>query len=620
MSDFDIIVIGGGHAGCEAASAAARMGCKTALVTFDKTELGRMSCNPAMGGIAKGQLVKEIDALGGEMGYISDSAAVQFRILGRSKGPAAWSPRAQVDRNLYENLMSQRMSQIEGLEIIEGEAAEILVKSGSTCGVKLKDGAVITGKAVILSAGTFLQGYIHTGKIGRASGRWDEKASIGLSRQLEYLGFEIIRLKTGTPPRLLAESINYSKMEPQAGDEDPYYFSRRTKNSDITGRQLLCHKTYTNNRTHQILHQNLDRAPLYDGTIKGIGPRYCPSIETKIVKFPEREKHLLFVEPEGWDHPWIYLNGFSTSMPVEVQEEALNTIEGLEEAVMLRPGYAIEYDAFPPNQVKYTLETRLIENLYFAGQIIGTSGYEEAGGLGLMAAINAVLKLKGEPPFILDRSQAYIGVMIDDLITKGAPEPYRMFTSRAEYRLTLRSDNADKRLGEFGRKFGLLNDDIYKEIKNKYLKIDDVLNRLKSIKISLEEGTYSALELLRRPEIELREQIKTIPALNDLMNEDREVLEGAEIAVKYEGYINRQTADVERFRRMERKRIPAGFDFDSVPALSREGRENLKRVNPPSLGAASRLYGVTPADTAVLAVYLKRGDVPCGTFHDRLSI
>ena len=613
MYDYDVIVIGGGHAGCEAASAAARMGASTVLITLESKALGRMSCNPAMGGMAKGQLVKEADALGGELGYIADQAAVQFRLLGKSKGPAVWSPRAQVDRNLYEKLMTERISSINGLDIIEGEVAEILVKNSCACGVRLKNRDTISGKAVILSAGTFLEGYIHTGKNGKSAGRWDEKASNGLSIQLESIGFETIRLKTGTPPRILSESIDYSQLIPQPGDKIPYFFSQRTPKKQSGRQQLLCYQVYTNKNTHEILHSNLELSPLYDGTIRGMGPRYCPSIETKIVKFPDRKRHLLFVEPEGWEHPWIYLNGFSTSMPVDIQRKALHTVEGMKDAVITRPGYAIEYDAFPPHQVKYTLETRLLDNLYFAGQIIGTSGYEEAGTLGMAAGINAVLKLRGEPPFLLDRSQAYIGVMIDDLITRGAPEPYRMFTSRAEYRLILRSDNADQRLGEYGRNFGLLSEDSWNLIQNKYNAIDSIIELLKSTKISYDGVSCSALEMLKRPEYDLHSIVAMNGKLTHLLSFDRGALEGVEIKVKYQGYIDRQRLEVERYHRLEKKFIPPDFDYDAVCSISYEGRERLKKVRPASLGMASRLFGVTPADISVLAIFLKRSEVPCGT-------
>ena len=615
MSDYDVIVIGGGHAGCEAASAAAKMGARTALLTFRKEALGRMSCNPAVGGMAKGQLVREVDAIGGEIGYIADKAALQFRVLGRSKGPAMWSPRAQCDRELYNRLMCQRMNEIEGLDIIEGEVSEVLVDNGSVTGVKLGSAESIGAKAVILCAGTFLEGRIFTGKDNKEAGRWEEPPSKGLSLQLENIGFERFRLKTGTPPRILKDSIDYDKLNPQEGDTDIHYFSLRTDTNNKPLRQLLCYQAYTNNDTHRLISEHFNEAPLFDGTIKAIGPRYCPSIETKVYKFPEKDRHLLFVEPEGWEHPWIYLNGFSTSIPAHVQEEALHTIEGMERAVIARPGYAIEYDAFPPHQVKYTLETHLIVGLYFAGQILGTSGYEEAAGLGLVAGINAVLKIRVEEPFILDRSQAYIGVMIDDLITRGAPEPYRMFTSRAEYRLTLRSDNADERLSEYGKKFGLLDDAVYDKVRKKLDGIAELLAILSSTRVDYEGETFRAVDLLKRPEINIDSLLEKYPWISNGKFDD-EIKRLTEIKVKYEGYINRQKQDIERFRKMENKLIPEHIDYDRVNTLSFEGRLNLKRVRPRSLGAASRIYGVTPADIAVLAVILRKNNVPCGTSSD----
>ncbi|NQS99102.1 MAG: tRNA uridine-5-carboxymethylaminomethyl(34) synthesis enzyme MnmG [candidate division Zixibacteria bacterium] len=612
MNDYEIIVIGGGHAGCEAASAAARMGAKTALLTLRRDALGRMSCNPAVGGMAKGQLVKEVDAIGGEIGYIADKAAVQFRALGRSKGPAMWSPRAQCDRELYNELMCERMEGIPGLDIIEGEALEIIVEHNRIGGIRLKNGEIIGAKAVLLCAGTFLEGRIFTGRDNMEAGRWDEEPSQGLSAQMESLGFERMRLKTGTPPRIVKNTIDFSRLIPQEGDEDIHYFSIRTPKSAEVPLQLLCYQAYTNRKTHRLISDHFFEAPLFDGTISAIGPRYCPSIETKVYKFPEKDRHLLFVEPEGWDHPWMYLNGFSTSIPVTVQLEALRTIEGMEEAVIARQGYAIEYDAFPPHQVKYTLETRLVEGLYFAGQILGTSGYEEAAGLGMMAGVNAVLKLRGEKPFILDRSQAYIGVMIDDLIIRGAPEPYRMFTSRAEYRLLLRSDNAYERLSDSGRKLGLLDDSTYGEVRGRLDNLIELTALLNNTRVNYEGGNYSAKELLKRPEITIVSLIEMYPWISNGKYDD-ETKRLAEIRVKYEGYINRQMQDVERFRKMEGRMLPEDIDYDKMTALSYEGRLNLKRVKPGSLGAASRLFGVTPADIAVLAVCLRKNNVPHGT-------
>lgn len=612
MPDYQIIVIGGGHAGCEAASASARMGCKTGLITLRKDALGRMSCNPAVGGMAKGQLIKEIDALGGEIGFIADKAAIQFRVLGRSKGPAMWSPRAQVDRSLYNRLMVQRMEVIENLDIIEDEAVGIIVEKGRVVAVRLRNGGSVGAKAVILSAGTFLKGEIFTGRNKRPAGRWGEEPSRSLSRQLESLGFELMRLKTGTPPRIISDSIDYSVLTPQEGDDDIHYFSMRTVPDNPPRKQLLCYQAYTNAKTHRIISDHLWEAPLYDGTINAVGPRYCPSIETKIVNFPDRDKHLLFVEPEGWNDEIVYLNGFATSIPEYVQREALHTIKGLEEAELSRPGYAIEYDAFPPHQVKYTLETHLVEGLYFVGQIIGTSGYEEAAALGLMAGINAVLKLRGEKPYILDRSQAYIGVMIDDLIIKGAPEPYRMFTSRAEYRLLLRFDNADERLSEDGGRFGLLDSEALDKIRERLLNVEKLVALLNSSLVKYDGGVFRAANLLKRPEFKIDEVISITPQIPENGGFTREEKRLAEIRVKYEGYINRQMRDVERFRRTEGKLIPEAIDYDAIISLSYEGRERLKHVRPRSLGAASRLFGVTPADIAVLAICINK-KVPRGT-------
>ena len=609
LKDYDVIVVGGGHAGCEAASAAAKMGAQTALITMTPNALGRMSCNPAMGGMAKGQLIKEIDALGGEIGYIADKAAVQYRVLGRSKGPAMWSPRAQCDRKLYEQFMVERISAIVGLEVITGEAVEIIVESGRIAGIKLSCGDEISAKAVILSAGTFLEGKIFTGNEAVEAGRFGETASKGLSENLAEHGFEIMRLKTGTPPRIVRDTIDLDKLVPQQGDEDIHYFSVKTEPKEDF-KQMLCYQVYTNSETHRIIGDHFFEAPLFDGTINAIGPRYCPSIETKVANFPDRDRHLLFVEPEGWDDPLIYLNGFSTSIPVPVQQQTLHTITGFEHAEIARPGYAIEYDAFPPHQIKYTLETYKAAGLYFTGQILGTSGYEEAAALGLMAGINAVLKIRGEEPFIIDRSQAYIGVMIDDLIIRGAPEPYRMFTSRAEYRLLLRSDNADERLSEFGNKYGLLEASSYDKICLKLDRIEKLRILLKTSRINYNGGSFTAEELLRRPEMNI-DQVLQLLEYNE--TEETEILRQTQLRVKYAGYIDRQLQDVARFRKMESKKIPQNLNYDSITSLSYEGRERLKKVLPGSLGSASRQYGVTPADMAVLAVALKKNHVPHGT-------
>jgi tRNA uridine 5-carboxymethylaminomethyl modification enzyme len=569
-----------------------------------------------VGGIAKGQLVKEVDALGGEIGLIADKSALQFRVLGRSKGPAMWSPRAQCDRELYNRLMVERMESIPGLDIIEAEVKEILVEGGKVAGVRITSGETILCQAVVLSAGTFLEGRIFTGRDQRPAGRWGENPAQGLSHHLAGLGFEIFRLKTGTPPRLFRDSLDYSRLQRQDGDEDIHCFSARTK-VEAGIKQLPCYQAYTNSKTHSIIREHFFEAPLFDGTIKAVGPRYCPSIETKVHNFPEKALHLLFVEPEGWEHPWVYLNGFSTSIPQAVQMEALRTITGFERVEIARPGYAIEYDAFPPHQIKYTLETRIVENLYFAGQVLGTSGYEEAAGLGIVAGINAVLKLRGEAPFILDRSQAYIGVMVDDLIIRGAPEPYRMFTSRAEYRLLLRSDNADERLMEYGRSFGLVEDATYDTASAKLQGVKKLLSLLSETRIDFGEGNFSALELLRRPELEIDVVLAMSPRLSTNGAFTDEVKRLTQIQVKYQGYIARQQAEVERFRKMEHRLIPDKINYDDISSLSYEGRQQLKRIQPRSLGSASRIFGVTPADIAVLAVSLKKHNVPQGTFQSK---
>ena len=611
LNDYDVIVIGGGHAGCEAASAAARMGARTALVTMTPDALGRMSCNPAIGGMAKGQLVREIDALGGEIGFIADQAAVQFRVLGRSKGPAMWSPRAQCDRELYEKLLTARIRQIAGLEVIKGEVtALILEKDNAVKGVKLREGSEISAKAVILSAGTFLEGKIFTGRKAVEAGRFGEDASKGLSKQMSALGFEVMRLKTGTPPRIVKDTIDLDRLTVQEGDEEIFYFSARTE-PRVNFKHMPCYHAYTNEETHRIIEKHFFEAPLFDGTINAIGPRYCPSIETKVANFPERNRHLLFVEPEGWNDPLVYLNGFSTSIPEDVQIEALKTIEGFEHAEIARFGYAIEYDAFPPSQVHYTLETRRVSGLYFTGQILGTSGYEEAAALGIMAGINAVLKINDEKPFIPDRSQAYIGVMIDDLIIRGAPEPYRMFTSRAEYRLSLRADNADERLIEYGYKFGLVDKDIYNGVKDTLNSIDELRNLLKTSRITIDDTNYSAEELLRRPEFSIMDVLGKLELEPDTYS--GEVLRRTQLGVKYEGYINRQLNDISRFRKMESKSIAKNLDYDAITSISYEGRQALKRVRPNSLGSASRIYGVTPADIAVLSIALRKNKVSRGT-------
>jgi len=610
--EYDIIVVGAGHAGCEAALASARMGHKTLLFTMNKETIAQMSCNPAVGGQAKGQLVKETDALGGEIGFIADKTAIQIKTLNKKKGPAVWSTRTQNDRSAYRLAMRESLENQENLFIKQGAIVEVLVKYGKAYGIVTATGMAYHCKAVILTCGTFLNGLIHMGLEHFPAGRAGEFPALGLTENLIKLGFEAGRLKTGTPPRLDGRTIDFSKTIPQYGDETPKPFSIRIK--ELPKEQRLCFLTYTNERTHEFILKNLDRSPLYSGKIKGIGPRYCPSIEDKVVKFREKPRHQLFLEPEGIGTNEYYVNGFATSLPEDVQFEALRTVPGLENCKMMRCGYAIEYDFFPPTQLKNTLETKLIENLYFAGQINGTSGYEEAAAQGIMAGINAVLKIKGEPPFILDRSEAYIGVLIDDLITKGTNEPYRMFTSRAEYRLILREDNADQRLLKYGHRFGLIPDETYNEFLKKMEKIEKETLRLRRVFVSLSSFSdllgemennrkMSLAKLLKMPEIKYKDLLKVDWEAKEV---SKEVYEQVELELKYEGYIRRQKKEIEKFKKLETMRIPQGFKYDNLKGFKREALEKLKRVNPISVGQASRISGVSPGDIAVLMVHLKQ--------------
>jgi tRNA uridine 5-carboxymethylaminomethyl modification enzyme len=610
LTDFDIIVIGGGHAGIEAALAGARMGCRTAMITMSRDAIGRMSCNPAIGGLAKGQLVKEIDALGGEMGYATDLAGIQFRMLNRSKGPAVQSRRAQCDRALYSAVMIGAVSTQQGLEIIEGEVTDLTIHNMTCFGVALANGERIESGMVVITAGTFLNGLIYRGLERIPAGRVGEAPAIGLSRRLQELGLQTGRLKTGTPPRLDGKTIDFSKCEVQPGDIPPPFFSNRSDHWRKID-QISCYLTYTNEKTHGLIRDNLHLSPMFSGAIKGIGPRYCPSIEDKVVRFSDRDRHQLFLEPEGLNTDEYYLNGFSSSLPANVQLETLHTITGLEEVVMTRPGYAIEYDFFPPHQVFVTMESKLIPNLFFAGQVNGTSGYEEAAAQGIIAGINAALKVKREPPFRLSRSAAYIGVLIDDLVTKSTSEPYRMFTSRAEYRLNLRDDNAEERLLEQGYSLGLVKQHAYQKYCGKQDSKREMVERLKMSRIRVpvnENGNGShrvltAHEALRNPDIKL----DSYPIYEEIgAKHGSELFQRVLNDIRYEGYILRQDKRVERFRQLENLPIPPNINFEQLRGLKKEAAQKLTRFRPETLGQASRISGVTPGDMTVLLVHFHR--------------
>lgn len=618
--EYDVIVVGAGHAGCEAAHAAAKMGAKVLLCTMNMNTIAQMSCNPAMGGVAKGQIVREIDALGGMSGIISDKSMIQFRMLTRSKGPAMWSPRSQNDRMRFAEEWRLALEQTPNVDFWQEMVSGLLVKDGRVRGVRTGIGLEIPGKSVVLTNGTFLNGVIHIGEKQFGGGRTGESAAKGITEQLVGLGFEAGRMKTGTPPRVDGRSLDYSKMEIQFGDENPEKFSYSDETQPLT-EQRTCWITYTNKEVHETLESGFDRSPMFNGRIQGLGPRYCPSIEDKINRFAERERHQIFVEPEGWNTVEIYVNGFSTSLPEDVQYKALRKIPGFENAKMFRPGYAIEYDFFPPTQLKLSLETQLIENLFFAGQINGTTGYEEAASQGLMAGINAARKVQEEEPVILKRSEAYIAVLIDDLINKGTEEPYRMFTSRAEFRLLLRQDNADLRLTQLGHQIGLADDRRLERMLDKKSDTAKLINDLRQKKLApdlINEGLedmdtatvkekISVEKLLKRPQLGLKEIMDLDNDLKVYLSKySKDVLEQAEIQIKYDSYIEKEQQMVDKLNNMENFRIPVHFDYLAIPALSAEGKQKLNKVRPETLGQASRISGVSPADLSILTVYLGR--------------
>ncbi len=619
QENFDIIVIGGGHAGCEAAAVAANLGCRTLLITMNMQTIGQMSCNPAMGGVAKGQIVREIDALGGLSGVISDMSMIQFRMLNLSKGPAMWSPRTQNDRQLFSTYWREALEKIENLSFWQDSVEELLLEKDNVIGVQTTLGVKIYGSKIILTSGTFMNGKIHVGESNTTGGRFGEKASFGITEQLNKLGFVSGRMKTGTPPRVDGRSLDYSKMEVQNGDPIITGFSYANIPKPLN--QKCCWITYTNKDTHDILQEGFDRSPMFTGKISGIGPRYCPSIEDKINRFSDKDRHQIFVEPEGWNTIEIYVNGFSTSLPLDIQVRALKTIPGFTNAKIFRPGYAIEYDYFPPTQLTKTLETKLIKGLFFAGQINGTTGYEEAACQGLMAGINAANQVQSKPEFILDRSDAYIGVLIDDLITKGTEEPYRMFTSRAEYRILLRQDNADTRLSDKAFELGLIDQKKFNIVEEKIKAIRDIENILKTESVEPKEineylvalGTSPINQkvkfekLVLRPQINLYNLIKSSKHLQSLLSDySSEDIENAEIHVKYASYIDKEKELVDKMQRLENIILPMDLNYNEIKSLSMEARIKLTNIKPNTLGQASRISGVSPADISVLMVLMGR--------------
>ncbi|MCF6129817.1 tRNA uridine-5-carboxymethylaminomethyl(34) synthesis enzyme MnmG [Flavobacterium sp. AS60] len=621
LEKYDTIVVGAGHAGCEAAAASANLGCSTLLVTMSLQNIAQMSCNPAMGGIAKGQIVREIDALGGYSGIVSDNTAVQFKMLNKSKGPAMWSPRVQSDRMRFAEEWRLRLERTPNLDFYQEMVKGLLIKNNKIEGIVTSLGIEIKAKTVVLTNGTFLNGLIHIGDKQFGGGRAGESAAFGITDDLVKVGFEAGRMKTGTPPRVDGRSLDYSKMREEPGDEVPDKFSYSDETKPLT-HQMLCHMTYTSNEVHNILREGFDRSPMFNGRIKSIGPRYCPSIEDKINRFADKERHQLFVEPEGWNTVEVYVNGFSTSLPEDIQFKALRSVEGFEKVKFFRPGYAIEYDYFPPTQLKHTLETKLVEGLYFAGQINGTTGYEEAASQGMMAGINAALKVKEQEPMILRRDEAYIGVLIDDLITKGTEEPYRMFTSRAEYRTLLRQDNADFRLTPKSYEIGLASEKRLRRMEHKFNESEKMVNFFKETSISPEEANpileakdSSAMvqsdkmfKVFSRPQIELDDfmkfdKVKDYVAENDL---DKEIIEQAEIQVKYSGYIEKERNNAEKLIRLEDIKIPESFDYNKIKSMSIEAKQKLSKIRPVTISQASRISGVSPADISVLLIYMGR--------------
>jgi len=618
--EYDVIVVGGGHAGCEATAAAANMGSKTLLITMNMGTIAQMSCNPAMGGVAKGQIVREIDAMGGYSGIVTDKTAIQFRMLNLSKGPAMWSPRAQSDRWLFAQEWRIMLEQTPNVEFWQDMVTGLITEKGAVKGVKTSLGIEFKSKAVVLTNGTFLNGLIHIGEKNFGGGRAAERHATGITEELAKLGFEAGRMKTGTPPRVDGRSLDYSKMEEQKGDEHPSKFSYHPTTKPLIN-QKSCYITYTNETVHNTLREGFDRSPMFSGAIEGTGPRYCPSIEDKIERFSERDRHQLFVEPEGWNTVEIYVNGFSTSLPLEVQEKAIKQVVGFENAKIFRPGYAIEYDYFPPTQLKHTLETKLVDGLYFAGQINGTTGYEEAACQGLMAGINAHLKINGKDALILKRDEAYIGVLIDDLITKGTKEPYRMFTSRAEYRILLRQDNADVRLTPLSHKIGLATDLQLRLVEQKQKSLKALMKKLDNSSVTPDEtnnylsesGTANIKQkvkisnILSRPQVNIKSFAQAVPTINSLItNEDPTVIEQAEILIKYQGYIDREKEMAEKMTRLEEVKLNEEMDYFQFKSLSSEAREKLNSIKPRTLGQASRISGVSPSDISVLMIHLGR--------------